>query len=737
MAYRARTNRARREKQSAYSPPGTLQRLIQARDESTRRTGHYCGIERLDLKNSDPLRFERFSASILATLIAARETSKYVAASPGAREMGELVFTLLTPEGDPAVMSYGLAIHLSVKNFFIRAMAERGFEKNPGIREGDVFASNDPLVGGTHAADVFTFLPIFHEGRIIAWASGLNHITDVGVWGGSMTAYSPDTFSDGFLFPPMKVGENHEYYSWWIHLWQRRTRGSTYQVLDEKMRLAGCLIIERRVREIIEEFGGEYVERGLRETIEEARQVVERAVKSMTVPGRYRTQSFRPIDYRQTPLLLPYAPKYALMHTVVENRITPDGKVVLDVTGTSRTGFHSFNTYFGAPIALSAVMMMNNFSHQTRVNSGMMLQFDAVVPKGCYMNPGHPDASTSTFAHVTTIIAGENQSVARSFFSRGYVEEATAADGTWALMQGMGTFANGVGFGFGNMELLGVLASGAFAYKDGESALWAPYNQKCDMGNAEEWEYACPTLYYLGRRSLTDYCGHGKWRGGLGRNPTWVVLDPHFLAMNRVGPNPAATTHVSLGLCGGYPAPGTIDVTVHGTNMRERIARGEPYPRDILEIQQYLADGRLTAREVKVWRGETPPIEMKDGDLFSQAGASSGGWGDPIEREVSLVENDVRRAYVSPKAAREVYGVVLRQENDEWTADPVATEEERRAIRRRRRERSIPFRQWWERERIRVQNGDFIDVVKARHQEALGLDGYKEEFAGFWQIDAR
>jgi hypothetical protein len=127
---------------------------------------------------------------------------------------------------------------------------------------------------------------------------------------------------------------------------------------------------------------------------------------------------------------------------------------------------------------------------------------------------------------------------------------------------------------------------------------------------------------------------------------------------------------------------------------------------------------------------------MKDGDLFSQAGASSGGWGDPIERDVSLVERDVRRAYVSPKAAREVYGVILHQHDGEWTADAAATEDERRAIRRRRRERSVPVREWWEKERGRVRSGDFIDVVQARHDEARALDGYKDEFTGFWQIDA-
>jgi N-methylhydantoinase B len=37
-----------------------------------------------------------------------------------------------------------------------------------------------------------------------------------------------------------------------------------------------------------------------------------------------------------------------------------------------------------------------------------------------------------------------------------------------------------------------------------------------------------------------------------------------------------------------------------------------------------------------------------------------GGWGDPLEREVELVRQDVRQGKVSVEAARDNYGVVLK-----------------------------------------------------------------------------
>jgi N-methylhydantoinase B len=47
------------------------------------------------------------------------------------------------------------------------------------------------------------------------------------------------------------------------------------------------------------------------------------------------------------------------------------------------------------------------------------------------------------------------------------------------------------------------------------------------------------------------------------------------------------------------------------------------------------------------------------GDVVTMDAAGGGGYGDPLDREVEEVENDVLDGYVSFEAARESYGVVL------------------------------------------------------------------------------
>ncbi len=45
--------------------------------------------------------------------------------------------------------------------------------------------------------------------------------------------------------------------------------------------------------------------------------------------------------------------------------------------------------------------------------------------------------------------------------------------------------------------------------------------------------------------------------------------------------------------------------------------------------------------------------------------AGAGGWGDPLDRDVNLVKNDVRNEKVSIGRAREVYGVVIDEKSME------------------------------------------------------------------------
>ena len=43
------------------------------------------------------------------------------------------------------------------------------------IDEGDVFLHNDPFIGGTHGQDVSAVMPVFWEGRLIAFVHSASH----------------------------------------------------------------------------------------------------------------------------------------------------------------------------------------------------------------------------------------------------------------------------------------------------------------------------------------------------------------------------------------------------------------------------------------------------------------------------------------------------------------------------------------------------------------------------------
>ena len=79
---------------------------------------------------------------------------------------------------------------------------------------------------------------------------------------------SPSVFTDGFTVPPTKVGANFKSHKWWELHWKRRTRTEAFNILDDKMRVAGAVALHNRVLEVVEEFGIDYFRKGLREIIE-------------------------------------------------------------------------------------------------------------------------------------------------------------------------------------------------------------------------------------------------------------------------------------------------------------------------------------------------------------------------------------------------------------------------------------------------------------------------------------
>ena len=73
---------------------------------------------------------------------------------------------------------------------------------------GDVVVLNDPYHGAQHLPDVFTLLPIFHEGKLLGFAGCMGHQIDVGGRAaGSFGGDATDIFNEGLRLPPVKLYE--------------------------------------------------------------------------------------------------------------------------------------------------------------------------------------------------------------------------------------------------------------------------------------------------------------------------------------------------------------------------------------------------------------------------------------------------------------------------------------------------------------------------------------------------
>src|SRR5690625_5195413 len=71
------------------------------------------------------------------------------------------------------------------------------------MRPGDVYITNDPWQGSGHIHDVTTATPLFFEGKLVAFAAVVSHLTDIG--GRLRSNSSREIYEEGLQIPIMKL----------------------------------------------------------------------------------------------------------------------------------------------------------------------------------------------------------------------------------------------------------------------------------------------------------------------------------------------------------------------------------------------------------------------------------------------------------------------------------------------------------------------------------------------------
>lgn len=718
------------------------QTLKQFRDgvlERTNNTGYYNGLSRLQLRESDPIRYEKLFSKIRAGLVHARETSKKIAASPIVEQEGELCFTLYNAAGDCVLTSTGIIIHVGTMGAAIKYMIENDWESNPGIEPGDMFSNNDCSIGNVHPCDIATIVPIFIKDRLIGWVGGVTHVIDTGaVTPGSMSTGQTQRFGDGYMVTCRKTGAKDEPFRDWLHESQRSVRTPKYWILDEKTRIAGCHMVRDLVEEVIAEEGIDVYEKFSYEVVEEGRRGLLTRIKAMTLPGKYRKVAFVDIPYKHEDVQTSnaFAKLDTIMHAPVEMEIRRDGTWRLDFEGSSRWGWHSYNANQVAFTSGIWVMMTQSLIPTQRINDGAYYGTEFHIPKGGWNNPddrrtGHAYAWHFLVSAWTTMWRGLSQ----AYFSRGYLEEVNAGNAnTSNWLQGGGINQDGEIHAVNSFEASSC-GTGACAIKDGLNHAAAIWNPEGDMGDVEIWEMAEPLLY-MGRNIKCNSGGYGKFRGGCGFESLRMVWKAEDWTMFFMG---NGYMNSDWGLMGGYPSATGYRFEAHKTGLKERIAKGQSLPLgadsdpDEGTYEKHISRSAVVKRDQQCMTTEDC---YENYDLYLNYLRGGPGFGDPLDREPEAIVKDLNEQCLLAEYAEKVYGAICSQdEAGVWSIDEAATATRRDEIRQERIARAQPVRQWMRTERERILRKDAS--VQVQHMYATSFaqsHKFLDSFRKFWSL---
>jgi N-methylhydantoinase B len=504
------------------------------------------------------------------------------------------------PYGSGATPIMGVPMHAGTKAF-------------ADWQPGDVMMTNDPYSTGgmvMHLNDIYLFRPLFAEGRLLCFAWTFIHCTDVGGYApGSIDMRNNEVFQEGIRLRPVKLMRQGVLNQELWNIFADNCRIPALNWGDLTACMAALEKAERRLARLVERYSYASVQRAIDATLDRTEQLA-RQVLARIPPGEYRFDEYFEDDYvsdlpvRITAKLISHG----------------DGMVVLDFTGSDPQVRAALNLPTGSMrhhpfLCMALTNLVVTQSESIHINAGILRCIDLVLPEASVVNARFPAACGMRFTTAMRI-----HDLVLGLLARGVGGLAPVGGSGTLVVTYISTSELG---DTGRVVVANPVSggSGGSATQDGISGseLSVAFLRNVPVEILESEAPVVVRRFGL----LPDTEGAGRHRGGFGveyelqvRHPSAVVVmrgkDRHrFCAWGAAGGH-AATTGGNEGRHPGKPAHDLGKQTVYHPAMDEVI---------------------------RLWSG------------------GGGGWGDPLERDVEAVMEDVASGLVSPERAKCVYGV--------------------------------------------------------------------------------
>ncbi|MFV3126644.1 hydantoinase B/oxoprolinase family protein [Niveispirillum sp. KHB5.9] len=544
----------------------------------------------------DPVTLEVIENALRNARIEMDATLVRTAMSPGIREQGDAFPLIADRTGQMIVGQFGSYIGPFLD----------GYEGT--VEEGDMIMLSDPYsVGGaiSHLNDWLVLLPVFKDGRLVAYTSMFGHQSDIGgKVVGSMPIDATSIFEEGVRIPPVKIYKNGVYNADLVRLIMAQTRMPEWCTADLNALIASCRVAARRVVEMCERFGDDVFAAATDELLARNYRAMKHLIATSISEEKVSFEDYLCDDG------LGFGP-YKIRCTMHRE----GDIVVLDFEGTDPQSQASINFLLNENMLkmFFGIYMIMVFDPQILFNDGYYDLIRVKIPEGSLLKPKFPSA-----------LSGRTHALGRLFDIMGGL-----------LGQKTPEFLNAAGFSSSpHLFYSGYDAKGrwfqlfqiGFGGIPGRPLGDGPDGHSLFPGFTnvpnEFLERYFP-LVIERYETVADSGGAGLHRGGNGIIMTYRFLEPGVIAIHddRWFTSP-------WGVNGGEP----------GARARKILEKPDG--------TQIVVGNKL----------ENLTIEAGDQLHFITWGG--GGWGDPLAREPKLLELELERGLVTVDGAKR-YGVVL------------------------------------------------------------------------------
>jgi N-methylhydantoinase B len=494
-----------------------------------------------------------------------------------------------------------------------------------GFAPGDVIIMNHQAVAGQHLNNIVIYMPYFYEGELQLFSMVRAHWIDIG---GTSTGFGagpdcPDPWQEGLQLNQLKLYRGDVLDETLHTVIRDNIRFPESSMGDLRSQIAACRLALRRIDELYRRYGKETMQGAVARIFDETEAKC-RAVVWQIKDGIYEASSF--LD-DTTPA--------GVQRVDIHAKVTVErGSMIIDLSGCAKERQRGLNsrTLAGARIAYKALTQP-----LAPVNEGSFRALDIVLPEGTIMMARYPAPMTGWSRILPTVVDTIVRSLAPAMPDRVPAAHHGVMGGGSIIFAGIDPKTNRR---FVTQSIEGA-GWGGRPTEDGENGSVSICQGDVRNGSIEGMEMKVPILIE-NRGFRPDSGGPGKNRGGVG-----LLVRARSLIDGRWNLQQSDRRNcLPWGLWGG----------MEGTFSECFVQK----PGD---------------NELKPAYGFRTPLPAET-IVFTRTGGG-GGWGDPLEREIERVRDDVRNEFVTREAAAKYYGVIVK---DDLSVDEEATAAQRATI---------------------------------------------------------